>query len=1590
MPLHKALLIGASEYDDPRIQNLPFVLDDLQRMRDALAARGFHTTDIVESRRGITPNTVNSRIRAFLREAGRGDTLLILLSGHGQHFKGKDYLIPEDASLDGEALVDACIEIGWEREIEDSGAAHVVFLIDACREGIDLDTMAPPGLRRWSQRKIADTLRRKVAYVYACTAPQLARFVRPDDVILPGPDIGIQPGESFSLFSRAVADTVAADPHTLRLQEFSARVQDRITALHRAYGKVGPAQQITVRTDTAPGAIDFPLLPGPDRPADTHPWIRSIEKHQVWHRTPEGHARQLLQQSCVVLAGRLASVYEDATRNLDNDPWYDTQLAGRTHDRLGFLVGRLGPDEFLSQTEAALALLLPLVEQTFWAQEISQRRSLLTDAGATAAPEHARFHKFAQRFPRLKRRLLTLQHEKTAAESVERIRWWLFHRWLIQQPELYAAESLKALLGDAMTGPDQPAWVADALSANRLIRLLKEHRTAPFSTRRLTDPAPRTDGPGEDDDIIAASTGDEHEVRMPLVSALIKAAYAMAVDPVDLPEIVVEHVGIHDSVDLGELLHTIRASDWRVSGMGRSLNAVCTHPAVQIALREHAGRVDELLRDINRGGEPALLSLATLPPYADGSLARLTGNAPDLLSDGIRFQLAEDRVQELLMGEQLYGEKELAVRELYQNALDAVRYRDCRTQFLKRTGRPVGPWEGRIEFVQGVGSDGRPYLECRDNGIGMGLTELTGVFSQGGARFVDLPEYIEDQAAWAELPDPKPTLHPNSRFGIGVLSYFMLADEIVVRTCRTGRDGRPGRLLQVTIAGPGNLFRVEDLGDGDEDDAGTSVRLLLARRGTAVSCVEALQRVLWVAPYRTTAVHGSRRQDWAPGELSHTALELKLNSMGSGLTGDNAVALRSGDPDLWWVEHDGVILADGLFAEVDNDNLDLETPFGTVINLSGEQAPELSVDRTSILSFDAEHVAARMADAARGLTDPELPLPHGEWLAEAGLYSVSFADCVAAQAERADLPWQLENVKLPFSQVGFFPPDANLLPLVTGRYAELDQGRHAWFLYNMPTPVLRWRLRTLYRAGLGEPVSLSDTEPSDALCARPSDLVLLRAHEFGIERWDQALEEWLRGPESTERYWLVPSRGLVETGCVSFSMLFPWRDPRTPLATADLFTLSERSGRTPTEVAERLTCLGYHAEPLQGCASARREDLLLLRPLGDLSGWLTPGARLSAAQVCLSASQASYPTPQAARRLAELGFDVPTEYPIWDDWTDDERDIVASLWRAHSVPPSPEAAQRLSLSQLASVAQQTGWPLRHIAELLAELGFALPADTVSLPELSDDDRALLGHEGELPPVDQQVSFFYLVAAARRVNRPVPDVAARLRQLGYTTDEVSGRDLPSREEMAIRVRAGLNKRGPVSLSTVATTARRAEMSMEAAVNLLTRLGYDCTASADVASRLTHRDVDVLNVSLASYPDLFAPITPPELHAATLHSGQEDEEEVAASLTSMGFEVMARTPEWERERDIERHLRRELRHPSLMPDVSLGGAPTVSLVTLAVVAVSTGRALREVALLATQMGLRHEIEDWFSPAPPGNAGSSAAATPPPSAAAPLPGC
>lgn len=268
MGRHRALLIGTSEYEMRGVSPLPFVPGDLARLGSVLKDRGFDEVQVLAGREGgkqVSANYLNGRVVGFLRRARPGDTLLILLSGHGVHAKGRDYLVPEDIDEDTHPFESGCVAIDWREHLDDTPAGQVVFLIDACREGIEPRSMGVASVKQWSRQKAGAALRRKVAYVYACSPAQLALFVRPHDVPAE-PVAGADPGETFSLFSRSVSDVVTAHPDgtALTLGAFGEAVQERVTELHRAYRKGGPPQTLRVVTDIpADGLLLLPPAASP-------------------------------------------------------------------------------------------------------------------------------------------------------------------------------------------------------------------------------------------------------------------------------------------------------------------------------------------------------------------------------------------------------------------------------------------------------------------------------------------------------------------------------------------------------------------------------------------------------------------------------------------------------------------------------------------------------------------------------------------------------------------------------------------------------------------------------------------------------------------------------------------------------------------------------------------------------------------------------------------------------------------------------------------------------------------------------------------------------------------------------------------------------------------------------------------------------------------------------------------------------------------------------------------------------------------------------------------------------------------------------
>lgn len=146
--------------------------------------------------------------------------------------------------------------------------------------------------------------------------------------------------------------------------------------------------------------------------------------------------------------------------------------------------------------------------------------------------------------------------------------------------------------------------------------------------------------------------------------------------------------------------------------------------------------------------------------------------------ENLNFEAYIPTLLPLLTGENLYKRKEVFIRELIQNSLDAILLRE---NIAQKNGAELTPEEKVINIEIGMKGDPnsgkeRKYLKIIDNGIGMDSFKIERYFTSIGRSFYQSEEFEELQK------NESIKYNPISNFGIGFLSAFMVSGEIEVIT----------------------------------------------------------------------------------------------------------------------------------------------------------------------------------------------------------------------------------------------------------------------------------------------------------------------------------------------------------------------------------------------------------------------------------------------------------------------------------------------------------------------------------------------------------------------------------------------------------------------------------------------------------------------------------------------------------------------------------------------------------------------------------------------------------------------------------------
>ncbi|MEM7539488.1 MAG: caspase family protein [Chloroflexota bacterium] len=736
----RACLIGIPQYRSTAIGNLDVVRTDITQLQMVLESSGYqvetHCPNPGEP--DMTLGNLRKTIKAACRTATSGETLLIYFSGHGGHFSGKDYLIPSDADLmDPEDFDDYLLPVDFiANAVQNCKAELILFLVDACREGLKLDAKAI-ALHPWNaqERRLADG--QSLVTVFACSKGQYAQFYQAN-----------QPDDSYSLFTKALCHALGTSNAATMLGDVLEESDKMLDALVRQHNKM--EQNIWVLGETSATRRTFPQVicdatvdPTLDGP---NPWVNAISASRLWSDDPLTDEFKAIALEFATTCWRQ---YQAMRRVLPNDPWVNEQLPIRVLGVLHRLTSQM--DKLtLSPAESTLLHLAPILREAVLARAVEQMAEydpLSTKDTGSSDGFRAVLEKVHRAYPRLLRKMERL-HDNKYPEEANQVAFWLMHCSLLREPRIWVSTDTMAGLFDGMVADaladfaqtDMP--MCDVLNQTRLLELAQCCYATPERIER-------TDRPNALQNRVHAIGKDFDEdmiIRERLLGYLLLVAGAMAIDPRYLSEVLVEHIGISHAPSLDTLLAEIAQSRWEPESTGRRLRATCTHSASDYVLTEHVEYANTLLVAAHRASEQRdSAPLAFLPVRfsADGVQPKSVMNVPAYRTPHLRFRLAQDQVLELLMGEQLYGDPSLAIRELYQNALDACRYAEARLTYLKKAGisNELDNWTGAIRFYQGTDESGRPYIECEDNGIGMGVRELTDIFTQAGRRFADTPEF---------------------------------------------------------------------------------------------------------------------------------------------------------------------------------------------------------------------------------------------------------------------------------------------------------------------------------------------------------------------------------------------------------------------------------------------------------------------------------------------------------------------------------------------------------------------------------------------------------------------------------------------------------------------------------------------------------------------------------------------------------------------------------------------------------------------------------------------------------------------------------
>ncbi len=403
--------------------------------------------------------------------------------------------------------------------------------------------------------------------------------------------------------------------------------------------------------------------------------------------------------------------------------------------------------------------------------------------------------------------------------------------------------------------------------------------------------------------------GENTFACLPLIGVILRLADILDFDAKRTPAILYSHLYVRSPISIKEWNKHRAVEAWEISPDLIQFNAKCTHPAIEASIHEFCNFIDHelsvcnnvinTLNDFNKvKGRDILVKFPFKVNREKITTKRNIHNQPLYIYRDTQFNLSKRQVIDLLMGTKLYGNPEVALRELLQNSIDACQLRAAQE---KKWGNPYIP----EIFVKYYTIDGEVILEIDDNGTGMDQYIIDNYYSKVGSSFYKSTDFYNLKA------ESNADFTPRSRFGIGILSCFMVADTLTVDTKRVYAQHKSSDALNITVEGQESIFWIRE---GKRELPGTTTKLILRKsrnpweKMSEQAFIDSVENVIPNPPFKIniqTTSHKKVRDENSFKEITAVSLrdytwrehdnikifEVPLDKMESGILGSALVAI---------------------------------------------------------------------------------------------------------------------------------------------------------------------------------------------------------------------------------------------------------------------------------------------------------------------------------------------------------------------------------------------------------------------------------------------------------------------------------------------------------------------------------------------------------------------------------------------------------------------------------------------------------------------------------------------------------------------------